>query len=172
MDYYESVVIDYLRADRALFVNTECCIQITPGHSSNKGTFWYCDAVVADLRSKTVLLCEISYSLTLATLIKRLQSWSANWDGMRSALERDSCLPKDWLSRLRPWLFVPERCIPSLLKGLSRIGRESPVSTPRITPLEMVQPWCYCTWDRTGEINCCDVHRRAKPPSIPEAMAG
>lgn len=135
MDYYESVVIDYLRADRALFVNTECCIQITPGHSSNKGTFWYCDAVVADLRSKTVLLCEISYSLTLATLIKRLQSWSANWDGMRSALERDSCLPKDWLSRLRPWLFVPERCIPSLLKGLSRIGRESPVSTPRITPV-------------------------------------
>jgi len=30
MDYYEGVVIDYLRADRALFVNTECCIQINP----------------------------------------------------------------------------------------------------------------------------------------------
>ena len=28
MNYYESVVIDYLRADRALFVNTECCIQL------------------------------------------------------------------------------------------------------------------------------------------------
>ena len=28
MNYYESVVIDYLRADRAIFVNTEFCIQI------------------------------------------------------------------------------------------------------------------------------------------------
>src|SRR5260370_37487114 len=26
MNYYENVVIDYLRADRAIFVNTECCI--------------------------------------------------------------------------------------------------------------------------------------------------
>jgi hypothetical protein len=32
MDYYEGVVIDYLRADRALFVNTEYCIRISPGH--------------------------------------------------------------------------------------------------------------------------------------------
>ncbi len=31
MDYYEGVVIDYLRADRAVFVNTECCIQIKEG---------------------------------------------------------------------------------------------------------------------------------------------
>ena len=28
MNYYESVVIDYLRADRAIFVNTEYCIQL------------------------------------------------------------------------------------------------------------------------------------------------
>jgi hypothetical protein len=33
MDYYESVVRDYLRADRALFVNTEYCIQISPGRN-------------------------------------------------------------------------------------------------------------------------------------------
>ncbi len=69
MDYYESVVIDYLRADRALFVNTECCIQIDAGHNPDKGTHWYCDAVVADFRTQSVFLCEISYSATLAVLL-------------------------------------------------------------------------------------------------------
>ena len=31
MDNYESVVMDYLRADRAIFVNTEFCIQVNKG---------------------------------------------------------------------------------------------------------------------------------------------
>jgi hypothetical protein len=77
---------DYLRADRALFVNTECCIQISPGHNPDKDTHWYCDAVVADFRSETVFLCEISYSVQLTALIKRLKSWHDNWDGIRNAL--------------------------------------------------------------------------------------
>jgi hypothetical protein len=99
MDYYESVVIDYLRADRALFVNTECCLQISPGHNPDKGTHWYCDAAAADFRSETVFLCEISYSLTLATLIKRLKNWNDNWDGVRDALSRESHIPTNWLAR-------------------------------------------------------------------------
>lgn len=28
MDYYQGVVLDYVRADRAVFVNPECCIQL------------------------------------------------------------------------------------------------------------------------------------------------
>jgi len=31
MNYYENVVLDYPRADRAIFVNSEYCIQINPG---------------------------------------------------------------------------------------------------------------------------------------------
>ena len=31
IDYYENVVVEYLRADRSLFVDTECCIQINQG---------------------------------------------------------------------------------------------------------------------------------------------
>jgi hypothetical protein len=169
MDYYESVVIAYLRSDRALFVNTECCIQISPGHNPGKGTHWYCDAVGADFRSKTVFLCEISYSLQLAALIKRLKTWHKNWDGIRAALARESVLPKDW--PVRPWLFVPETCVPKLVTRLSQIGNGTPEFTPRITPLEMVQPWCYCSWDRVGEKRCCARHPCIKPRSIPEAMA-
>lgn len=47
MNYYESVVVDYLRADRALFVNTECCIQLNESDNPDtSGPHWYCDAVV------------------------------------------------------------------------------------------------------------------------------
>ncbi len=47
MDYYQGVVTDYLRADRAMFVNTECCIQLDEGNNPDAfpGRHWYCDAV-------------------------------------------------------------------------------------------------------------------------------
>ncbi len=74
MDYYESVVIDYLRADRAIFVNTEYCIQVNPGTNPDKsGAHWYCDAVALNFRWKEILLCEISYSVNLGALAKRLK---------------------------------------------------------------------------------------------------
>lgn len=31
MDYFEGVVFEFLRADRTLFINTQCCIQLNPG---------------------------------------------------------------------------------------------------------------------------------------------
>lgn len=172
MDYYEGVVVDYLRADRALFVNTEFCIQLSEGHNPDKGIrHWYCDAVVADFRSETAFLCEISYSAKLPALIKKLRDWRDNWESIRLALAREGHLPKDWLARLRPWLFVPEECTSLLRKELTGIGNGSPVFIPIITPLEMVQPWRYCSWDRIGEIECCDRHRCTKPSCIPPEMA-
>ena len=51
MDFFENVVIEYLRADRSLFVNAQCCIQINQGYNPDTtGSHWYCDAVVADFR--------------------------------------------------------------------------------------------------------------------------
>ena len=163
MNYYESVVIDYLRADRALFVNTECCIQLNEGDNPDlSGPHWYCDATAVDFRNKCVFLCEISYSRQLADLTKRLKSWHDSWDLVCLALSRDSCLPEDW--PVRPWLFVPEPLFPLLLKRLQQVGGtgQSPRFTPRITTLEMVQPWLYRSWNRQGE--------EAKPGLVPEAM--
>lgn len=37
MDCHQGVVTDYLRADRAIFVNTECCIQLDDGHNPKGG---------------------------------------------------------------------------------------------------------------------------------------
>ena len=56
MDYYESVVFHYLRADRTVFLNTEYCIQINPGDNPDRsGPHWYCDAVALDFRAKEIL---------------------------------------------------------------------------------------------------------------------
>jgi hypothetical protein len=160
MNYYESVVVDYLRADRALFVNTECCIQVNQAENpDSSGAHWYCDAVAADFRAQKIFLCEISYAAQLASLTKRLHGWHDNWEAVRHALQRDSFLPEPW--PVRPWLFVPEDCVHFVLKGLDQIG-EALRFIPKITTLEMVQPWMYRSWNQVGE--------KEKPGTIPESM--
>jgi hypothetical protein len=42
MDYFQGVVTEYLRADRTIFVNTECLIQLDGGDPPGKGRHWYC----------------------------------------------------------------------------------------------------------------------------------
>lgn len=152
MDYYQSVVIDYLRADRAVFVNTECCIQINPGDNPDtSGPHWYCDAVALNLRSKEIFLCEISYATHLSALIKRLRSWHDNWKGVVDGLFRDSHLAElRW--PVRPWLFVPEDRIPLLEKRLKEMANGQALKfSPKITPLENVQPWLHSSYNRKSD---------------------
>lgn len=159
MDYYEGVVVNYLRADRALFLNAECCIQINKGENPDtSGPHWYCDAVACDFRAKSIFLCEISYSSRLASLTKRLREWHEHWNGVRGALIQDSHLPTDW--PVRPWLFVPLDSVKLVVSRLNEIPELN--YTPRITTLEAVQPWRYRSWNRTNE--------EAKPDCIPVAM--
>ncbi len=163
MDYYESVVVHYLRSDRTIFVNTECCVQLNQSDNpDSSGPHWYCDAVACDFRNHRIFLCEISYSAQLSGLIKRLTEWHENWDLVRQALVRDSFLPKDW--PLRPWIFVPTEQVPLLVKWWTAISGSSqpPKFVPLVTPLEMVQPWRYRSWNRIGE--------EFKPELVPEAM--
>jgi hypothetical protein len=98
VDYYESVVVQYLRADRALFVNTECCIQLNEAaNPDSSGPHWYCDAVACDFRNQVILLCAISFSAQLSDLSKRLKGWHGNWDFVCQALARDSDVPNECL---------------------------------------------------------------------------
>ena len=160
MDYYQGVVADYLSADRAVFVNTECCIQLNEGDNPDtSGPHWYADAVVCDFRDKTVFLCEVTFSLSLAALMKRLGGWHTSWELLRTALVRDSFVPAEW--DVRPWLFVPEQSVPLLVQKLRSVG-EPLLFRPRITPLEMVQPWRYRSWRRIGEAE--------KPDTVPPEM--
>jgi hypothetical protein len=143
VDFYQGVVVDYLRADRAVFVNTQCCIQLNDNpNPDTSGPHWYCDAVAMDFRAETVFLCEFSYATKLSAMIDRLKQWSENWSDLHRALVRDCRIPNDWL--VRPWLFVPEKTIPKLVTKLKAIvGKDGlPSFRPRITPLECVQPLC------------------------------
>lgn len=162
MDYFEGVMAHYLRSDRAVFLNTESCIQLNEGNPDTSGPHWYCDAVAVDFRTRTIFLCECSYSKGLQSLRKRLQGWHDDWEKVCLALARDSHISPTW--PVRPWLFVPEAFVPLLLKRLHEIkGDEQQLKfQPRISTLEMTQPWQYQSWNRIGE--------GSKPPSIPEAM--
>ena len=54
MDYFEGVVTDYLSADRAMFVNPQCRIQLNAGDTPNKGEHWYCD-ILASSKVKVII---------------------------------------------------------------------------------------------------------------------
>ena len=55
VDYYQGQVVEYLRSDRAIFVNTECCIQLREDANPKAREHWYCDAVACDFRTRTTL---------------------------------------------------------------------------------------------------------------------
>jgi hypothetical protein len=150
MSYFQDVVTEFLRADRAMFVNTECLIQLNPADAVSKGTHWYCDAVAVNFRERSVYLCEVTYSATLQALFGRLQAWKANWPAVCGALVRDCEVPTDF--KVHPWIFIPEarrnvfeRRRPSLVDA-SAGAQQMPL--PRVTYLESVVPWNYPSWDR------------------------
>jgi hypothetical protein len=154
MDFYQGVVVDYLRANRTTFVNTECCIQLNKSNNPDtSGPHWYCDAVALEFQSSTIFLCEISYERSLASLTKRLKAWHEHWDLLCKAVARDSSFPeiiRGW--PVRPWLFIPNEFVENFVKGLDQIaGSQQLKFSVRITPLELVQPWKYPSWDRKGE---------------------
>jgi hypothetical protein len=150
MDYFQGVVTEYLRADRAMFVNTECLLQLEPGDVPAKGRHWYCDALAANFRESRIYLCEVSYSATLQSLLGRLAGWRMHWPALIAALHRDCGLPLDW--HVFPWVFIPSICHPVLTKKLDAIPVAVDTTTtmprPRVTLLESVTPWNYKTWDR------------------------
>ena len=147
MDYFQGVVTEYLRANRATFVNTECCIQLNPGANPDRsGPHWYCDALAVNLQRSEAYLCEISYSKSLSALTKRLSDWSAHWVAVRSALARDCGIPLAWV--VRPWAFVPSdlrSIVETQFPGVSEPGQ---MPRPRVIALEDVMPWKYPSWNR------------------------
>jgi hypothetical protein len=164
VDFYQGVVVDYLRANRTTFVNTEYCIQLNKSDNPDtSGPHWYCDAVALEFQSSTIFLCEISYERSLASLIKRLRAWHEHWDLLREAVARDASFPQfvaGW--PLRPWLFIPNSLATTIEKVLDQIaGDQQRKFSVRLTPLEMVQPWQYRSWDRKGE---------GEKQDVPEAM--
>lgn len=147
MDFFQGIVAEYLRADRGMFVNPEILLQLDPGASLKKGRHWYCDLMAVSLRQKSVYLCEVTYSSSVAALIKRLGAWQSNWQDLRLALQRDCGVDAEW--SVSPWVFLPEsRQITYEQKLAKLVSLGDGMPEPKLTFLEDVLPWKYCTWDR------------------------
>lgn len=151
MDYFQGVVTEYLRAKRSVFVNTEYLIQLDDCELPGKDRHWYCDAVAIDHQQRMVDLCEITYSTTLHSVCRRLESWRKHWALVVAAIHRDSCLDETW--RVQPHLFVPEhgksildRKLPSICGDPTTTEGEMPF--PQVTFLESITPWKYRSWNR------------------------
>lgn len=146
MDHFESVVFDYLRANRSTFINSQFCIQLNLGRNPDtSGPHWYCDAVAVNFKSKCVALCEITYASPPTTLLKRLRAWNENWPLLCKALKRDSGVPEDW--QVRPSLFIHGDVKERVCAFIADLPA-SDMPQPDITLLEHVLPWQYCSWDR------------------------
>lgn len=150
-DYFQGVVAEYLRADRGMFVNPEILLQLDPGASPKKGRFWYCDLMAVSLRDKEVFLCEVTYSSSATALMRRLDAWRTHWTDLKRALKRDCGIDPHW--NLSPWVFLPEDRKAVYDRKLAALGPfGSPgMPVPKVTFLEQVVPWKYCTWDRRAE---------------------
>ena len=163
MDFFEQVVVEYLRADRNLFINTQCCIQVNEAaNPDTSGPHWYCDALTINPQRSQVFLGEISFASQLNSLKKRLSGWHEYWPKVVQALTRDCGIPANW--SVRPWLFIPEAAVPNLVKYVEELVSPDTklMPYPKITTLEMVQPWNYPSWNRGSEAE--------KPESIPAQM--
>ena len=148
MDPYKSVVMDYLQADKAVFVNAECCVRIEEAGEGEKPEHrCACDAVAIDLRHGAVYLCETAFEHRIQPLIQKLSRWTKDWDSIKKALQRDCKVPEGW--RVHVWLFVPRESIEALDAKLEHlrqtIGSKFKV---KITALEDVQPWRSSSWER------------------------
>lgn len=152
MDFFQGVVMDYLRANRACFVNSEYLIQLDPGRVYLKNRHWYCDAVVIDHQKREVRLVEITYNATLQTVVNRLKAWGMNWPLVQAAIRRDSSLQGDW--SFCPQVFVPDSLVPLFERKLATLlpsweTLDGAMPGPDVVRLEEVLPWKYRSWDGT-----------------------
>lgn len=144
MDYFQGVVLEYLRADRSCFVNPEFWIRGNLKSSHDK-PHWFVDVLAVHMKKKEVYLCEVTYAKQPRALVQRLRSWKTHWEIINQTLREDTSIGEDW--PLIPWVFATTdflKVIKPVLEDLFPQGRTKSLSD--------VLPWMYCTYDRKEEI--------------------
>lgn len=145
MDYFQGVVSEYLRADRTTFINTEFLLQLDDTTLPLKDRHWYCDALALRFSDRCAYLCEISFSSSMHSLLRRLNAWSRHWPEVCESIRRDTGIGSEWT--MRTWAFVPAERQPAIEAKLAASLPLTTMPHPRITPLEDVLPWKYRSWN-------------------------
>jgi hypothetical protein len=140
--HFQNIVLDYLRADRSMFLNARGLVHQDPSNPPDPaGRQWYCDVIAVNFKQEAVYLCEVIQSSAADSLSRRLRVWSKDWPALRKGLAGGSAVPADWA--VTPWLFIPRALHPQVTRFLDDLsGSEMP--PPRITFLEDVISWLYC----------------------------
>jgi hypothetical protein len=153
VDYFQGVVLEYLRADRTCFVNPEFWIRGNPTSPHDK-PHWFVDVLAVQMKLQQVWLCEVTYAKQPRALIQRLKNWRTHWDTINQTLKEDTFIDKDW--PVIPWVFgAPDtlKVVEPVLKDLFPEGQTK--------NLEKVLPWLYCTYDRKEETKQAEEERPA-----------
>jgi hypothetical protein len=141
VEYFQSVVAEYMQRDCATFINTEFFL-VHKNKPNEKGPpEWLVDILAINMREQCAYLCEISYAAKLSSLLKRLQEWHKSWDLVKKTVHARAHLPANW--KIRVLLFVPPKEIEKLKLRLPSF--EPPAE---IVSLEKTIPWDYNRWPR------------------------
>ncbi len=144
MDYFQSVVMEYLRADRSCFVNPEFWVRGNLVNPHDK-PHWFVDVLALSMRDKAVYLCEVTYAKQPRALSKRLHSWKRHWGLINQTLKEDTLIDKNW--PVLPWVFAPSSTLKIIKPELDNLFPKD----HRTMSLEDVLPWLYCNYDRKPE---------------------
>jgi hypothetical protein len=146
MDYFQGVVAEYLRADRACFINPEFWLR---GNLERKSAYekphWFVDVLAIHMKHKCAYLCEVTYAKRPTALLGRLQGWRDHWSVLGQTLRQDTAIPADW--DVKPWIFAPAAVLDSVKGSILKLHPAA-----RMSPLEEILPWLYCTWDRKEDL--------------------
>jgi hypothetical protein len=156
MDYFQGVVMEYLRADRSCFVNPEFWIRGNLERPHER-PHWFVDVLAVSMRDKAVYLCEVTYAKQPRALARRLHSWRQHWEVINETLKHDAFIDKEW--PLVPWVFAPPTTLDFIKVELFKLFPEA-----RTTNLETVLPWLYCTYDRKPEAH--DEPKEVRPVPV------
>ena len=151
---FENVPLNYLRANRGIFINAQYCLQLddVKNPDTQKGRHWYVDAVAYEPGARRAFLCEFTFSQNLEALKKKMVAWAQVWKEIECAVHRDSGISDG--CKLRPWIFIPENHIPKIIPVAKKTGFDgnSPLPILKLTALEDTLPWRYDFWKRPDEI--------------------
>lgn len=153
MDYFQGVVLEYLRADRSNFVNPEFWVRGNLESAHNR-PHWFVDILTVNMKEKKVYLCEVTYAKQPRALVQRLRSWREHWETIEKTLREDTGVPGDW--PLCPWVFATDQAMKAIEPELVRLFPDHKASN-----LLKTLPWEYCTYDRKEEIKQMEEERAA-----------
>ena len=124
MEHSVISVESYLRSQEALFLSSDCPLQLSAGEASS-----FVDMLAVDFSNKTVWLCVGGNEV-----MKTLRLWQTHWPQVQMALWRDHKIPIGF--EIRPWGFVEQAQKLSYDSAFSHSEMDGHMPNPRFTKLE------------------------------------